>query len=102
MAVHQAAGAAGAEVRVGHLRGRRQYPAAHPRHGDTDRAGDRLVPAAHLTCVGATREGVDEVARQYWEAGVRHIVALRGDAPAGENYQPHPRAIRMRWTSLLG
>ena len=34
-----------------------------------------LVPAAHLTCVGASREEVDEVARQYWEAGVRHIVA---------------------------
>jgi len=49
-----------------------------------------LLPAAHLTCVGATREEVDKVARQYWEAGVRHIVALRGDAPAGENYQPHP------------
>ncbi|HSZ92422.1 MAG TPA: methylenetetrahydrofolate reductase [NAD(P)H] [Acetobacteraceae bacterium] len=49
-----------------------------------------LVPAAHLTCVDATREGVDEVARQYWEAGVRHIVALRGDAPPGETYQPHP------------
>jgi methylenetetrahydrofolate reductase (NADPH) len=49
-----------------------------------------LVPAAHLTCVGATREEVDEVARQYWEAGVRHIVALRGDPPPGEVYQPHP------------
>jgi methylenetetrahydrofolate reductase (NADPH) len=49
-----------------------------------------LVPAAHLTCVESTRVGVDEVARQYWEAGVRHIVALRGDAPPGESYQPHP------------
>jgi methylenetetrahydrofolate reductase (NADPH) len=49
-----------------------------------------LVPAAHLTCVGATREEVDEVARGYWDAGVRHIVALRGDAPAGTSYQPHP------------
>jgi methylenetetrahydrofolate reductase (NADPH) len=49
-----------------------------------------LVPAAHLTCVNAAREGVDEVAQQYWEAGVRHIVALRGDAPPGESYQPHP------------
>ena len=42
-----------------------------------------LVPAAHLTCVGAPREEVDAVARDYWEAGIRHIVALRGDAPAG-------------------
>ena len=50
-----------------------------------------LVAAAHLTCVGATREEVDEVARQYWDAGVRHIVALRGDPPAGSSeYTPHP------------
>ena len=49
-----------------------------------------LVPAAHLTCVGASCAQVEDVARQYWEAGVRHIVALRGDAPAGTTYQPHP------------
>ena len=50
-----------------------------------------LVPAAHLTCVGATREEVDAIARRYWQAGVRHIVALRGDPPAGtERYEPHP------------
>ena len=49
-----------------------------------------LVPAAHLTCVGAARGEVDDVARQYWDIGVRHIVALRGDAPPGEDYQPHP------------
>lgn len=49
-----------------------------------------LVPAAHLTCVGATRQEVDEVARAYWDAGVRHIVALRGDPPAGTEYAPHP------------
>jgi methylenetetrahydrofolate reductase (NADPH) len=49
-----------------------------------------LVPAAHLTCVGATREEVDTVARRYWQAGVRHIVALRGDMPGGGAYQPHP------------
>ncbi len=40
-----------------------------------------LTPAAHLTCVGALREEIDEVAQAYWEAGVRHIVALRGDPP---------------------
>ena len=50
-----------------------------------------LLPAAHLTCVGASRGEVDDVARQYWDAGVRHIVALRGDAPAGEEYVPHPQ-----------
>ena len=50
-----------------------------------------LTPAAHLTCVGATRDEVDAVARRYWAAGVRHIVALRGDPPAGaERYEPHP------------
>ncbi len=49
-----------------------------------------LTPAAHLTCVGAARKDVDEVARRYWEAGVRHIVALRGDPPAGTEYAPHP------------
>ena len=49
-----------------------------------------LIPAAHLTCVGASRGEVDDVARQYWDAGIRHIVALRGDAPPGEEYQPHP------------
>jgi len=50
-----------------------------------------LTPAAHLTCVGASRAEVDDVARAYWEAGVRHIVALRGDAPDGEAYVPHPQ-----------
>ncbi len=49
-----------------------------------------LTPAAHLTCTGATRGEVDAVAGAYWDAGVRHIVALRGDAPAGEDaYAPH-------------
>jgi methylenetetrahydrofolate reductase (NADPH) len=51
----------------------------------------QLTPAAHLTCVGAAREEVDEVARVYWQAGVRHIVALRGDSPTGcGSYAPHP------------
>ena len=50
-----------------------------------------LAVAAHLTCVSATREEVDDVARRYWDAGIRHIVALRGDAPEGEDtYTPHP------------
>lgn len=49
-----------------------------------------LTPAAHLTCVAASRDEVDEVARRYWEAGVRHIVALRGDVPGGGAYAPHP------------
>ncbi|MBS1063876.1 methylenetetrahydrofolate reductase [Gluconobacter wancherniae] len=41
-----------------------------------------LIPAAHLTCVGATREGVDDLARYYRNAAVNHIVAIRGDPPA--------------------
>ncbi len=51
-----------------------------------------LRPAGHLTCVGATRAEVDAVVRNYWQVGVRHIVALRGDPPdgAGGNYVPHP------------
>ncbi|HXQ50382.1 MAG TPA: methylenetetrahydrofolate reductase [NAD(P)H] [Stellaceae bacterium] len=51
-----------------------------------------LQAAAHLTCVGASRGEVDAVARSYWESGVRHLVALRGDPPAGEGaYRPHPQ-----------
>ncbi len=50
-----------------------------------------LVPAAHLTCVGASRDAVDDVARRYWEDGVRHIVALRGDPPAGGAFERHPQ-----------
>jgi methylenetetrahydrofolate reductase (NADPH) len=51
-----------------------------------------LQPAAHLTCVAATRDEVDAVVRGYWAAGVRHIVALRGDPPegVGARYRPHP------------
>jgi len=51
-----------------------------------------LVPAAHLTCVGATREETDSVVQDYWDAGVRHIVALRGDPAtgAGTKFEPHP------------
>lgn len=51
-----------------------------------------LTAAAHLTCVDASRDEVDAVARSYWEAGVRHLVALRGDPPeAGRAFAPHPQ-----------
>jgi methylenetetrahydrofolate reductase (NADPH) len=50
-----------------------------------------LKPAAHLTCVAATQEEVNEVAQGYLDAGVNHIVALRGDPPDGAaEYRPHP------------
>lgn len=51
-----------------------------------------LDPAAHLTCVGASRAEVDEVVDAYRQAGVNHIVALRGDPPdgVGTAYRAHP------------
>jgi methylenetetrahydrofolate reductase (NADPH) len=51
-----------------------------------------LKPAAHLTCVAATKAEVDEVVQSYWDAGIRHIVALRGDPVAGPGtrYEAHP------------
>ncbi len=49
-----------------------------------------LTPAAHLTCVGASKEDINAVLEDYWQMGVRHIVALRGDAPEGTGgYKPH-------------
>lgn len=50
-----------------------------------------LTPAPHLTCIGSTRDEVLEIARGYWNEGIRHIVALRGDAPQGSSgYVPTP------------
>lgn len=55
-------------------------------------ARETTIPAAaHLTCVEASKAEIEEVARAYWDAGVRHIVALRGDPPtAGAKFAPHP------------
>ncbi len=50
-----------------------------------------LRTAAHLTCVGASRNEVDQVITDYWNCGIRHIVALRGDVPDGGKYNPHPQ-----------
>jgi methylenetetrahydrofolate reductase (NADPH) len=60
---------------------------------DTD-----LCVAPHLTCVGASRAEVLQIAEGYWQLGVRHLVALRGDAPAGNlsgdgRYRPHPEGF---------
>ncbi|MGH8396686.1 MAG: methylenetetrahydrofolate reductase [NAD(P)H] [Gammaproteobacteria bacterium] len=50
-----------------------------------------LRPAAHLTCVGADKAEINAVARRYWQAGIRHVVALRGDPPDGQGkFTPHP------------
>ncbi len=55
----------------------------------------QLPAAAHLTCVDASKAEIREVAEQYWEAGVRHIVALRGDAgEPGAPFRPHPDGYR--------
>jgi len=51
-----------------------------------------IEPAAHLTCVAATKGEIDDVAHAYWDAGIRHVVALRGDPPSGMGgkYSAHP------------
>lgn len=70
--------------------------------GSTRRRTDRVVRrihdetnvpvAAHLTCVGADRTEVDGIAAGWWDAGIKHIVALRGDMPdVGARYAPHPQ-----------
>ena len=51
----------------------------------------KLTAAAHLTCIGASRGEIDDIAREYWDLGVRHLVALRGDPPKDvQKYTPHP------------
>lgn len=63
---------------------------------DTD-----LSVAAHLTCVGASRDTIDDIARSYWDAGVRHVVALRGDAPGGPGSAYAPQADGYAYASDL-
>jgi methylenetetrahydrofolate reductase (NADPH) len=50
-----------------------------------------LTGAPHLTCIGATRGEILDIAREYWDQGIRHVVALRGDLPQGQvGYRPQP------------
>ena len=50
-----------------------------------------LTAAPHLTCIGASRGEIDDIAREYWDMGIRHLVALRGDPPKDAGgYTPHP------------
>ncbi len=54
-----------------------------------------LKPASHLTCIAASKDEINEIAKNYWDIGVRHIVALRGDMPASSpNYQLHPNGYQ--------
>lgn len=55
-----------------------------------------MAPAAHLTCVGAPKHEIDAVIQKFWDSGVRHIVALRGDPPGGvgTKFTPHPDGYR--------
>ena len=53
-----------------------------------------LTGAPHLTCIGASRGEVLEIARRYWDQGIRHLVALRGDPPRTAGYAPHPEGFR--------
>jgi methylenetetrahydrofolate reductase (NADPH) len=63
-----------------------------------------LKPAAHLTCVAASTSEVDEVVKGYWAAGVRHIVALRGDPQGGLGtvYEPHPEGYHQTSDLVAG
>lgn len=63
-----------------------------------------LAAAAHLTCVGASKAEIGEIADAYWEAGVRHIVALRGDPAGGLGtlYEPHPQGYHQTSDLVAG
>ncbi len=63
-----------------------------------------LKPAAHLTCVAASKAEVDDVIGSYWDAGVRHIVALRGDPVegVGARFEPHPQGYASSFDLVAG
>jgi len=73
------------------------YGAGGSTRSRTERVVERVhnvmpvPPAAHLTCVGATRAEIDTLAQQWWDSGIKHIVALRGDPPKGQtSYSAQP------------
>jgi methylenetetrahydrofolate reductase (NADH) len=75
-------------------------------HATVKRIADEtsLTPAAHLTCVDASREEIHDVAEDYWHAGVKHIVALRGDSPEGmgQPFRPHPQGYKSSLELIAG
>ena len=61
-------------------------------HAAVERIAEQtsLTAAPHLTCIGADRAEIDDIAREYWDMGIRHLVALRGDPPPdAAGYEPH-------------
>lgn len=74
-------------------------------HAAVKRIADEtpLTAAPHLTCVGAARAEIDDIARQYWDMGIRHLVALRGDPPKDVNgYRPHAGGYRFASDLVAG
>ena len=62
-------------------------------HAAVERIAEQtsLTAAPHLTCIAADRAEIDDIAREYWDMGIRHLVALRGDPPPDDSaYKPHP------------
>jgi len=63
----------------------------------------QLTPAPHLTCIDASRGEIDDIAREYWDMGVRHLVALRGDPSKDDGpYVPHPDGYAYAADLVLG
>ena len=63
----------------------------------------KLTAAPHLTCIGASQGEIDDIAREYWDMGVRHLVALRGDAPKDvQQYTPYPGGYAYAFDLVAG
>ena len=91
MVLARAPGSACPALHLGHLRRRWLHARAYPQCRDPHPAAEQAHRAPHLTCIGASRAEILDIARAYWDEGVRHLVALRGDPPQGGGaYRPHP------------